>query len=153
MELEAQEGEWNFQGRDDVMVSIRKLQQTESEELCTGSLPQDGVITEERAGRCGEEVGRTLEGSGTPKAVTKAWGSGWSPQEVRVDAACQRWPHSTTQPAVPLRYFSRFKKTFNSPYEACFLSSSNAFTPVSSSLQVGHRACRARKENNSVKLY
>lgn len=53
------------------MVSIRKLQQAESEELCTGSLPQDGVITEERAGRCGEEVGRTLEGSGTPKAVTE----------------------------------------------------------------------------------
>lgn len=110
MELEAQEGEWNFQGRDDVMVSIRKLQQTESEELCTGSLPQDGVITEERAGRCGEEVGRTLEGSGTPKAVTKAWGSGWSPQEVRVDAACQRWPHSTTQPAVPLRYLVGSRK-------------------------------------------
>lgn len=39
--------QWNFQGRDDVMVPIRKLKLAESEELFTTSLPQCYVITEE----------------------------------------------------------------------------------------------------------
>lgn len=71
-EAGAQEGEWNFHGRDDVMVVIRKLKLPDSEELCTASPPQGRVITEERGGRWrGEEVGCTLEGSGTPETVTE----------------------------------------------------------------------------------
>lgn len=46
-ELEAQEGKWNFQGRDDVMVPIWKLKLADSEKPFTASLPQGDVITEE----------------------------------------------------------------------------------------------------------
>lgn len=67
----AQEDKWNFQGRDDVMVPIRKPKLAESEELCTASLPRGDVITVERRRRWRGEVGCTLEGSGTPTAVTK----------------------------------------------------------------------------------
>ena len=45
-ELEAQEGKWNFQGRNDVMVPIRKLKLADSEQPFTASLPQDDVITD-----------------------------------------------------------------------------------------------------------
>ena len=34
-ERRAQEGEWNFQGTDDVMVPIRKLKLADCEGLCT----------------------------------------------------------------------------------------------------------------------
>lgn len=43
-ELEAQGGKWNFQGRDDVMVPVRKLKLDDSEQPFTASLPQDDVI-------------------------------------------------------------------------------------------------------------
>lgn len=70
-EVGAPEGWWNFQGRDDVMVPMRKLKLAESEELCTASLPRGDVIMVERRGRRRGEVGCALEGSGTPTAVTK----------------------------------------------------------------------------------
>lgn len=38
-EVGAQEGKWNFQGRDDVMVPMRKLKPAESEEFCTAPSP------------------------------------------------------------------------------------------------------------------
>lgn len=42
--MEAQGGKWNFQGRDDVMVPVRKLKLDDSEQPFTASLPQDDVI-------------------------------------------------------------------------------------------------------------
>lgn len=39
-EVGAQEGKWNFQGRDDVIVPIRKLKLPESEEPCTALFPR-----------------------------------------------------------------------------------------------------------------
>lgn len=63
--MEAQGGKWNFQGRDDVMVSVRKLKLDDSEQPFTASLPQDDVIMG-RGGGSGE-VGCAIEGSGTPR--------------------------------------------------------------------------------------
>lgn len=68
--MEAQEGKWNFQGRDDVMVPIRKLKLADREQPFTASLPQGDVITGGKGGS-GEEVGCVIEGSGTPKTVIK----------------------------------------------------------------------------------
>lgn len=47
-EVGAQESKWNFQGRNDVMVPMRKVKLAESEELCTASPVQHDVITVER---------------------------------------------------------------------------------------------------------
>lgn len=51
----AREDEWNFHGRHDVMVPMRKLELTESEELLVASCHQRDVITEEEEGGGGEK--------------------------------------------------------------------------------------------------
>lgn len=62
-----QEGKWNFQGSNDVMVPRRKVNLAESEELCTASLPSTMSSQWKEGGR---EVVWALEGSGAPEAVT-----------------------------------------------------------------------------------
>lgn len=84
-EARVQEGEWNFQSTDDVMVPIRKLKLADSEEL--SQLFLSDVITEESGGRWRREVGCALKGSGTPKTVTETgrWGRGESRKPERKD--------------------------------------------------------------------
>lgn len=63
----AQEDKWNFHGRDDVMVPMRKVKLAESRSsaqlLFRGRCHHGGKIG-------GREMSCTTEGSGTPRAVT-----------------------------------------------------------------------------------
>lgn len=53
-EVGAQEDKWNFQGRDDVMVPVRKQKLADSEALIEASLPWGDVIIAVERRRRGE---------------------------------------------------------------------------------------------------